>query len=352
MSTEHTPAMDDKPISATNAAGPQAFTFGEPEAVMDRREILDYVECWLNGEWYETPISFDGLARSLRAATHHGSAVHFKAQVVASTFRPHPLLSRATVHKLALDFITFGNGYLERVSNRLGGTLELRHALAKYMRRGKTLNSYWFVRGWQQEHEFAPGAICHVIEPDVHQEIYGLPQYLASLQSAWLNESATLFRRRYYNNGSHAGFILYLTDPAQDQSDVDAMRGALKSAKGVGNFKNLFYYSPNGKKDGITLIPIGEAAAKDEFFNIKNVSRDDQLAAHRVPPQLMGVVPANAGGFGDVVNAARVFARNEIQPLQSTLATAINDWAGEVVAVFDPYQLHEVEPAAGGGLVK
>ena len=92
MSTEHTPAMDDKPISATNAAGPQAFTFGEPEAVMDRREILDYVECWLNGEWYETPISFDGMARSLRAATHHGSAVHFNAQVVASTFRPHPLL--------------------------------------------------------------------------------------------------------------------------------------------------------------------------------------------------------------------------------------------------------------------
>ena len=352
MTAEQTLAKAEQPISATNAAGPQAFTFGEPEAVMDRREILDYVECWLNGNWYETPISFDGLARSLRAATHHGSAVHFKAQVVASTFRPHKVLTRGTVHKLALDFITFGNGYLERVGNRLGGTLELRHALAKYMRRGKELDRYWFVRGWQQEHQFAAGAICHVIEPDVHQEIYGLPQYLASLQSAWLNESATLFRRRYYNNGSHAGFILYLTDPAQNQEDVDAMRGALKSAKGVGNFKNLFYYSPNGKKDGIQLLPIGEAAAKDEFFNIKNVSRDDQLAAHRVPPQLMGVVPANAGGFGDVVNAARVFARNEIQPLQSTLATAINDWAGEVVAVFDPYQLPELEPAAGGGLVK
>lgn len=352
MSTEQTPVMAEQVVSATNSTRPQAFTFGEPEAVMDRREILDYVECWLNGNWYETPISFDGLARSLRAATHHGSAVHFKAQVVASTFRPHKLLNRSTVQKLALDFITFGNGYLERVRNRLGETLELRHALAKYTRRGKALNTYWFVRGWQQEHEFAPGDICHVIEPDVHQEIYGLPQYLASLQSAWLNESATLFRRRYYNNGSHAGFILYLTDPAQNQEDVDAMRGALKSAKGVGNFKNLFYYSPSGKKDGITLIPIGEAAAKDEFFNIKNVSRDDQLAAHRVPPQLMGVVPANAGGFGDVVNAARVFARNEIQPLQSTLATAINDWAGEVVAVFDPYQLPGVDPAEGGGLVK
>ncbi len=130
------------------------------------------------------------------------------------------------------------------------------------------------------------------------------------------------------------------------------MRAALKSSKGVGNFRNLFYYSPNGKEKGIQLIPIGEAAAKDEFFNIKNVSRDDQLAAHRVPPPLMGVVPANAGGFGDVVNAAKVFARNEIQPLQTILATAINTWAGETVAAFDPYQLPSIEPAEGGGLVK
>lgn len=261
MSTEHTPAKAEQPVSATNSAPPQAFTFGEPEAVMDRREILDYVECWLNGNWYETPISFDGLARSLRAATHHGSAVHFKAQVLASTFRPHKLLSRGTVHKLALDFITFGNCYLERVPSRLGDTMEFRHSLARYTRRGKEAGSYWFVRGWQQEHEFPAGSICHVIEPDVNQEIYGLPQYLAALQSAWLNESATLFRRRYYNNGSHAGFILYLTDPAQNQDDVDAMRAALKSSKGVGNFRNLFYYSPNGKEKGIQLISVAADTA-------------------------------------------------------------------------------------------
>ena len=59
-------------------------------------------------------------------------------------------------------------------------------------------------------------------------------------------------------------------------------------------------YSPNGKKDGIQIIPLSEVAAKDEFLNIKNVSRDDMLAAHRVPPQLMGIIPTNTGGFGDV----------------------------------------------------
>lgn len=338
-----TPDTPQAPAGATPAPGVQAFTFGEPEAVLDRREILDYVECWLSGEWYETPVSFDGLARSLRAATHHGSAVHFKAQVVASTFVPHKLLTRATVQRVALDYVTFGNAYLEHVGNRLGGSLELRHALAKYMRRGRDLRDYGFVRGWREEHKFQRGRICHLLEPDVHQEIYGLPQYLASLQAAWLNESATLFRRRYYNNGSHAGFILYLTDPAQDTQDIDNLRQALKSSKGVGNFKNLFYYSPNGKKDGINLIPIGEATAKDDFFNIKNVSRDDQLAAHRVPPQLIGVLPANAGGFGDVIDAARVFSRNEIQPLQSALAQGINDFAGDEICRFLPYTIPAVD---------
>ena len=92
--------------------------------------------------------------------------------------------------------------------------------------------------------------------------------------------------------------------------------------------------------------------SKDEFFNIKNVSRDDQLAAHRVPPQLMGLVPTNASGFGDVVNAARVFARNEIQPLQEMFSHAINDFMGDTVCALEPYRLPGVEEIQPGGLVK
>jgi PBSX family phage portal protein len=110
--------------------------------------------------------------------------------------------------------------------------------------------------------------------------------YLSVLNATWLNESATLFRRRYYKNGSHAGFILYMTDAAHSQDDVDRLREAMKNTKGPGNFRNLFMYAPNGKKDGIQLFPVSEVAAKDEFWNIKNETRDDQLAAHRVPPQV------------------------------------------------------------------
>lgn len=132
---------------------------------------------------------------------------------------------------------------------------------------------------------------------------------------------------------------MYMTDAAQNQADVNNIRRAMKSAKGPGNFRNLFMYSPNGKKDGIQIIPLSEVAAKDEFLNIKNVSRDDIMAAHRVPPQMMGIMPNNVGGFGDVEKASMVFVRNELIPLQKRLEE-LNHWMGEQVISFEVYALH------------
>ena len=73
-------------------------------------------------------------------------------------------------------------------------------------------------------------------------------------------------------------------------------------------------------------------------MNIKNVSRDDMLAAHRVPPQLMGIVPNNTGGFGDVEKASRVFVRNELIPLQKRMQE-LNDWLEDEIIRFEPYLL-------------
>lgn len=174
--------------------------------------------------------------------------------------------------------------------------------------------------------------------------------YLSSLQAALLNESATLFRRRYYTNGSHAGYILYLTDPETSQGDVDALRQALKSSKGLGNFRNLFFHSLNGKEKGIQLIPIGEAATKDEFFNIKNVSRDDQLAAHRVLLQLMGV-PANAGGFGNMWMQSGCLRAMRCTRCRRTWAVrSTTTWGGEICR-WTPHVLPGVDQAGQGGLV-
>ena len=55
-----------------------------------------------------------------------------------------------------------------------------------------------------------------------------------------------------------------------------------------------------------------------------------------MPPQLLGIVPSNTGGFGAADTAARVFRYNEIRPLQQKFL-AINEWAGEEIVQFEDY---------------
>lgn len=89
--------------------------------------------------------------------------------------------------------------------------------------------------------------------------------------------------------------------------------------KGPDSFHNLFMYSPNIKTDSTQIIPLYEFAAKDEFLNIKNVRRDDVMVVHRVPLQMIGIMPNKVGGFGDVVEASRVFLSSKLMPPQKRI---------------------------------
>lgn len=329
--------------NAQQSANVEAFSFGEPVPMLDRADILNYLYATtMYGKWYAPPMSWDGLAKSFRSSVHHESAIGAKVNVMASILEIKGM-SHLDKVRLLQDFFVFGNAYIRKITNRFGEVIRLEVPLAKYVRKGIESNVFWYVReGLLEEYEFPKGDVFHLFEPDVNQDIYGLPRYLSALQSAWLNESATLFRRKYYLNGAHAGFVFYMSEAAASQDDIKNLREQLGKAKGVGNFKNLFMHAPNGKKDGIQIIPISDVAAKDEFFNIKNVSRDDVLAAHRVPPQLMSIVPNNTGGFGNVKDAAEVFYFIEIDTLQSYFAQ-INEWLGYEAVKFKPFKLLQTD---------
>ncbi|WP_432786968.1 hypothetical protein AAEX37_01030 [Oligella sp. MSHR50489EDL] len=314
------------------------FSIDDVESVMRRADILDYIQSYDMGSYYAPPLNWNALAKTLRSNAHHSSCIYVKKNVLSSTYIDNDILQRQSFEAAVLDYLIFGNCYFEKKYNRAGKLIALSHVPAKFARRGKKLSKYYLIKNSGDCHEFRDGDVLHLMNPDINQEIYGMPEYIAALQSALLNESATLFRRKYYLNGTHAGYIMYLTDPKIDEQDVEALRKAVQSSKGVGNFKNLFMYSPNGDRSGLQLIPLSEVAAKDEFLNIKDVTRDDILAAHRVPPHLMGIVPKVTGGFGSITDAAKVFNANEIEPLQSRFYE-LNRMLGTTVVEFGTYSL-------------
>ncbi len=330
-------AMAQAPSTAV-----EAFTFGDPEPVNSRREVLDLLQCWHNGRWYEPPISVEGLARSFRASPHHSSAILLKRNLLVRSFMPTAWLSRATFEKLVQDYLIFGFGFVEQRRSVLGDLLRLDHALAKFTRRGVEAGRYFFAPGGAIETEFRLNSVIQIMQPDINQELYGVPEYLSALQSALLNEAATLFRRKYYLNGSHAGFILHATGEFSD-GDVQAIRTALKQSKGPGNFKNLFVHQPGGKDGGIKILPIAQVGANDEFTGIKNATRDDVLAAHRVPPALLGIVPAQGSSLGKPSEAVDMFFELEIEPIQARLLD-MNAQIGVEAVAFAPRQAHAPAP--------
>jgi PBSX family phage portal protein len=320
-----------------NAAPVRAFSFGDAESVLDRRDLSSYFEVWHNGRWFEPPMPMGRLAQVFNLTPYHRSAVALKANWLVSQMVPSRWLGAEDFERFALDFVQMGNGYLQYVPNMAGRIMQAVHSPAVHMRVGVEEGVFWFINeAHGQEFRFEPGRVFHLMQPDVAQEVYGLPEWIAALQSGLLSENATLFRRRYYLNGAHAGFVFYLSEPLADAKTAESLERVLGSAKGKGNFRNIFLNIPKGKKDGVQIIPISDVMAKDEFANIKNISRDDLLAVHRVPPQLLGIIPQNTGGFGSIGEARDSFFETEIVPIQRRMLRA-NDWFGVPLMAFRDY---------------
>lgn len=216
--------------------------------------------------------------------------------------------------RAALDYMVFGETYLLRHTNAFGQVLEMEHLPAINMR-VKVGGGFVMLMPDGTRIEFAQDEIEHIFNYDVQQNIYGVPDYLGGLQALLLNEAATLFRRRYYNNGAHVGYIFYSNDPNMSQEDEDALQEQISGSKGVGNFRSMFVNIPGGSEKAIQIIPVGDFQAKDELEKVKNITRNDIIAAWRMNPALAGIIPENSAGFGDIEKIDRVYTNNEIRPI-------------------------------------
>jgi len=267
-----------------------------------------------NGRVYTPPVSRVGLAKLLRANAHHGAIPKFKRNLLLRDFLPSAGCSTQTMGRAGLDYMVFGEAFFYRRENVFGQVLELEH-LPSINMRVKVDGGYLMLLPNGDELEFDADEIEHVLDYDVEQNIYGVPDYLGGLQALLLNEAATLFRRRYYANGAHAGYIFYTNDPNLTEEDEDELQAQISASKGVGNFRSMFVNIPGGDEKAIQIIPVGDFQAKDELEKVKNITRNDIIAAWRMNPALAGIIPENAGGFGDIEKIDRVYTDNEMRPI-------------------------------------
>lgn len=297
------------------------FSFGDPETVLSTH-LTDYLGIFThNGEYYTPPVSLTGLAKCSRANAHHGSALFFKRNMAARYFIDSKVLSHKNFSNAAYDYPLFGQCYFRKRTNAFGQFLHYEHLPALYMRKmspkkGLDNDRYCMLLDGGKKLEFEAGEVVHLKEYDTVQNIYGAPQYLGGMQSLLLNEDATLFRRRYYKNGAHMGYVFLNTAVELSEDDETNLSKQIGDSKGVGNFRSMFLSLPGADPESIKIMPVGDISTKDEFERVKNITRNDVLAMHRINPALAAVMPESEAGFGDIEKISKVNYENEVVPIQ------------------------------------
>ena len=318
--TAHVKPVPSAVVQPETGKGCVEFSMAAPEPVMGK-SLLDILGTFLCpvGKYYQPPISMKGLSRLRHANAHHGSAIGFKRNKLAQYFVETAVLRLADFRAAALDFMVFGNAYFQIYTNYLGTITRMVHVPALNIRRMPDTedgqSQYLQLQTNGKQLEFEPGEVLHVMDYDTGQQYYGVPEWLCAMQSILLNEDSTLFRRKYFANGCHIGYILYTTDPAIDPKVEENIREKVQQGKGVGNFQSVYINIPNGKDKGVQVIPVGDISQKDEFERIKNISADDVIVGHRMHPALGGMKPDNAGGFGDIQKITEAYVENEVKAM-------------------------------------
>lgn len=291
------------------------FSIDDTEIINDASmvDILDVFYDPFN-EVYTPPMKMSGLSALTRANGTHRRCINFKVNQMAICFVDTGLLSFRDFRRAARELETFGNIYFEIIKNRVGQWVRLQHLPTLNMRKCKD-NRFKMLRLNDDDIYFDEDEVLHAGHYDTGQDVYGLPDWIGCFQDVLLNSEATLFRRRYYINGSHMGYILYTNDPKLDPKLEEELKDKVSQGKGVGNFKSMFINIPNGKENAVQIIPVGDISKKDEFERVKNISADDIIVAHGIYPALAGMKPDNVGGFGDIEKTGAYYRANEGQSL-------------------------------------
>ncbi|WP_318515005.1 phage portal protein [Photobacterium leiognathi] len=308
--------------------GTVAFSFGG----VDTASPFDMLNCVDDAggifydemnEYWVPPLDREMLLKLSKTNPQHGPILFSRRNMACEQIILSPLLKRAELEALVFNYLTFGDGALLKIRDRLKRVIEYVSLSSLWLRRDKKGNFKYLQRSGEPK-TYKATDIIFMSQYDPYQQIYGVPDYIGGLQSSMLNNDATLFRRKYYKNGAHCGFIFYATDPNLDVDKEKELENSMKQSKGVGNFSSLFVNIPNGKPDGIKIIPVGDIATKDDFSTIKSVTAQDMLNAHRFPAGLAGIIPSGAANFGDPLKADETYKKNESIPLARAVIELIN----------------------------
>ena len=204
--------------------------------------------------------------------------------------------------KLADDYYTYGNAYLEGVI--YDGGINFYHKDAATARMSKDKKSVLFNASWvdykrnkdkTQKISVYPNIssgrfIIHYKDYESTFNFYGLPDYVAALEHIAIDFEIGKFNHTSFKNGFSPSAIVTVNGDFGESEAEKFVETAKETLTGSGNNSKILFLVKNGEESRGTDVQILNNKEDGDFLDLQKLTDQNIITAHRWQPALSGIV--------------------------------------------------------------
>ena len=208
---------------------------------------------------------------------------------------------RQVFKKLADDYYTFGNAYLEGVL--YDGGLNLYHIDATTVRASKDKKEVYIHPDWAKYNTMKDKLSIIPLYPSVKRnrfilqfkdyeptfQFYGLPDYVAALEHIAVDYEIGKWNHTKFKNGFQPSAIVEINGDMGEEEAKKLVREAQKKFVGDGNNGKIMFIVKNGDTSSAN-VQIIKDDQEGSWIDLQRITDQNIVTAHRWQPSLSGLV--------------------------------------------------------------
>tara|TARA_B100001758_G_C18410252_1_gene615119 strand:+ start:2209 stop:3540 length:1332 start_codon:yes stop_codon:yes gene_type:complete len=208
---------------------------------------------------------------------------------------------REVYKKLADDYYTFGNAYLEGVL--YDGGLNLYHIDATTVRMSKNKKEVYVHPDWAKYNTMKDKLSIIPLYPNSRSsrfvvqfkdyeptfQFYGLPDYIAALEHIAVDYEIGKWNHTKFKNGFQPSAIIEINGDMGEEEAKKLVREAQKKFVGDGNNGKIMFIVKNGDASNAN-VQIIKDDQEGSWIDLQRITDQNIVTAHRWQPSLSGLV--------------------------------------------------------------
>lgn len=258
--------------------------------------------------------SFEKLLEFFYANTYHRRCIMLKASLLSniedgSKLEGQSISPKDLLYAFILNAEIYGNAFLEVCMDKL-------YLLPTFEARVSEAREVYQVKNSRAIKIDAR----HLFYYSPKSRFYGEPDYLSALLPILVNLKADKFNEAFFSNSARADKAIVFENAEPDENQLHAFKEFFGSNfKGYENAHKTLVVTAMGENAKVRFEDLSKTDDLS-FKELKDVNRDEIIAAHGVPPRMIGVMSAGSlGGGGELIGQLHSFNELTIIPKQEQI---------------------------------